>query len=92
MERRSPRRLIEHRHIGAPGEFLVSDYLRMQHIADVLWERRQRRLKADGLPYETIKPEYPAGPYMSSADSLRWCLQERRARLRAEREAADNDA
>jgi hypothetical protein len=66
--------------------------LRMQHVADVLWERRQLRLQAEGLPFETVKPEYPPSPYMSFADSLRWCLQERRACQRAEREAAENGA
>lgn len=66
--------------------------LRMQHVAEVLWERQQRRLQAEGLPFETVKPEYSPGPYMSFADSLRSCLQERRARQRAEREAAENGA
>ena len=66
--------------------------MRYQQIADVLWERRQSRLKAAGLPFETVKPEYPPGPHMSFADSLRWCLQERRARRRAEREAANSGA
>jgi hypothetical protein len=60
--------------------------LRMQRLAEALWERRQRRLQAEGLPFETIKPEYPPGPHMSVAESLRRCLQERRARLRGERE------
>ena len=67
-------------------------HLRDQHIADVLWERRQRRLQAGGLPFETVKPDYPPGPRMSYAESLRSCLQERRARQRAERETADNGA
>lgn len=66
--------------------------LRMQHLADVLWERRQRRLKAEALPFETIKPQYSPGPYMSCAETLRRCLQERRARQWSEREAADNGA
>jgi len=67
-------------------------HLRYQHIADMLWERQQRRLQAEGLPFETIKPQYAPGPHMSVADSLRWCLQERRARQRSEREAAVNGA
>ena len=64
--------------------------LRMQHVAHTLWERRQRRLQAEGLPFETIEPQYPPGPRMSYPDALRMCLQERRARLRAEREKAEN--
>ena len=28
--------------------------LRTQHLAHVLWERRQRRLKAQGMPFETV--------------------------------------
>jgi hypothetical protein len=66
--------------------------LRMQYVADVLWERRRRRLQAAGLPSETVKPEYAPGPYMSFAQALRMELQERRARQRAEREAAENGA
>lgn len=62
----------------------------MQHAVELLLERRQRRLEAEGLPFETIKPQYPQGPHMSVAESLRRCLQERRERLRSEREAADN--
>ena len=63
--------------------------LRIQHMADELWERRQRRLQAEGLPLETIKPPYPPGPYMSCAETLRMCRRERVARQRGEREAAD---
>jgi hypothetical protein len=66
--------------------------LRYLHIADVLWERRQRRLQAAGLPFDTVKPQHPTAPHPSFAESLRWCLQERRARQRAEREAAENGA
>ena len=60
----------------------------MQRAAEVLWERRQRRLQVEGLPFETIKPEYPPGPHMSCAEALRMCL----ARKRAEREKAKNGA
>jgi hypothetical protein len=60
----------------------------LQRAAEVLWERRQRRLKEAGLPFETIKPRYPPGPYMSNAETLRRCL----ARQRGERETADNGA
>ena len=67
-------------------------HLRCQHVADVLWERRQRRLKAQGLPFETIKPQYSQGPYLSVAETLRMCRRERLARKRAERETADNGA
>jgi hypothetical protein len=67
-------------------------YLRLQHMADMLWERQQRRLQAEGLPFETVQPEYPPGPHMSFADSMRWCLEERRARQRSEREAAVSGA
>jgi hypothetical protein len=66
--------------------------LRIQHAADVLWERRQRRLKAEGLPFETVKPQYSPGPYMSFAETLRKCRQERLARQQSEREAAANGA
>jgi len=64
----------------------------MQRAAEVLWERRHRRLQAEGLPFETIKPQYPPSPHLSFAESLRRCLQERRARQRAEREKAENGA
>jgi hypothetical protein len=67
-------------------------HLRCQSAADVLWERRQRRLQAGGLPFETIRPQYPQGPYMSCADTLRKRRQERVARQQSEREAADNGA
>lgn len=67
-------------------------YLRIQHAADVLWERRQRRLKAEGLLFETVRPQYSQGPYMSCAETLRECRQERLARQQSEREAADNRA
>jgi hypothetical protein len=67
--------------------------LRMQHLADVLWERRQQRLKAQGLPFETVKPQYSPGPYMSVAETLRRCHQERVERWRRERETgAKGDA
>lgn len=64
----------------------------MQRAVEVLRERRQRRLQAEGLPVETIEPEYPPGPHLSYAETLRKCLQERRARQRIERETADNGA
>jgi hypothetical protein len=48
-------------------------HLRCHRLAEVLWERRQRHLKAEGLPFETIKPQYSAGPHMSCAESLRRC-------------------
>lgn len=67
-------------------------HLRCQRAAEVLWERQQRRLEAAGLPFETVKPEYSPGPYLSCAESLRRCLQERRARQQSERETADNGA
>ena len=67
-------------------------HLRIQRAAEVLWERRQRRLKAEGLPFETIKPQYSQSPHMSCAETLRMCRQERLARRRGEREAADNGA
>ena len=63
-----------------------------QRAADLLWERRQRRLKEAGLPFETIKPQYSPGPHMSCAETLRMCRQERLARQRGELETADNDA
>ena len=66
--------------------------LRMQRAAEVLWEQLQRRLQAEGLPFETIKLQYSQGPHMSVAESLRRCLQERRASQRSEREAAENGA
>ena len=66
-------------------------HLRSQRAAEVLWEGRQRRLQAEGLPFETIRPEYMPGPYMSCADTLRMCRQERLAPRRAERETAGND-
>ena len=62
--------------------------LRWQQVADVLWERRQRRLHAEGLPFETREPQYPPGPYMSYADALRHYL----ALRRSQREAADSRA
>ena len=62
--------------------------LRIQRAAEVLWERRQRRLKAEGLPFETIKPQYSPDPYMSFADALRQCL----ARKGSERKAAEKSA
>jgi hypothetical protein len=67
-------------------------HLRIQHAADVLWERKQRRLQAAGLPFETIRPQHSPGPYMSCAETLRKCRQERLARQRAERETSDNGA
>ena len=67
-------------------------HLRYRHIADVLWERRQRRLQAQGLPSETVKRSILPGPHLSFAESLRSCLQERRARQRAERERVANGA
>ena len=66
--------------------------VRRQHPAEVLRERRQRRLKAEGLPFETIKPRYSQDPNMSVAEILRKCRQERLARQRGERETADNGA
>lgn len=63
-------------------------HLRCQSAAKLLWERRQRRLQAEGLPFETVEPEYPPGPYISCADALRMCL----AQKRAEREKAQNGA
>ena len=62
--------------------------LRLQHLADVLWERQQRRLQADGLPFETIKPQYAPGPSMSYAEALRHEL----ALRRSQREAAADGA
>jgi hypothetical protein len=64
----------------------------LQRAADLLWERRQRRLKEAGLPFETVKPQYSPGPYMSFAETLRSCRQERLARQRGERETAGNSA
>ena len=63
-----------------------------RRAADLLWERRQRRLKDAGLPFETVKPQYSPGPHMSCAETLRMCRQERLARQRDERETADNGA
>jgi hypothetical protein len=62
----------------------------IHHVAHTLWERRQRRLQAEGLPFETIEPEYPPGPRMSCAETLRLCRQERVARNRTECEKANN--
>jgi hypothetical protein len=67
-------------------------HLPVQSPAEMLRERRQRRLQAAGLPFETVRPQYPARPYMSCAETLRMCRLERRARQRAEREAAENGA
>jgi hypothetical protein len=64
-------------------------HVRCQRAAEVLWERRQSHLKAEGLPFETIMPPYSQGPYMSCAETLRMCRRERVARQRGEREAAD---
>jgi len=66
--------------------------LASERVAHVLWERRQRRLKAQGLPFETVEPPYSQGPHMSVAETLRKCRQERLARKRGERETADNGA
>ena len=66
--------------------------LRCQRAAEVLWERQQRLLKAEGLPFETIKPQYSQGPHMSVAETLRMCRRERLVRKRGEREAANSDA
>jgi hypothetical protein len=63
-----------------------------QRAAALLWERRQRRLKEAGLPYETIKPPNSPGPHMSCAETLRMCRQERLARQRGERKTADHGA
>jgi hypothetical protein len=63
-----------------------------QRAAEILWERRRRRLKAAGLPFETVKPRYSQGQYMSVAETLRMCRQERLARYRGERETADDGA
>jgi hypothetical protein len=64
--------------------------LRTQHLAHVLWERRQRRLKAQGLPFETVKPQYSPGPYRSVAETLRMRRQERVERRRREQETGAN--
>ena len=81
------------RRVGRLEERLVpKGNAALQRAADLLWERRQRRLKAEGLPFETIKPQYSPGPHMSCAETLRTCRQERLARQRDERETADNDA
>jgi hypothetical protein len=63
-----------------------------QRAVALLWERRQRRLKDAGLPFETIKPQYSPGPYISVAETLRRCRQERLARNRCERETAGSGA
>ena len=62
--------------------------LHWQHVTDVLWERRQRRLQAEGLPFETVKTQDPPGPYMPYADALRHYL----ALRRSQREAAVDGA
>jgi hypothetical protein len=66
--------------------------LRRQSAAEILWERKQRRLQAEGLPYETIRPQHPPGPYMSCAETLRKCRQERLARQRSEQGTTNKGA
>jgi hypothetical protein len=61
-----------------------------QHLAHVLWERRQRRLKVEGLPLETVEPQYSRTRYMSLAETLHMRRQERVDRLRQELETGAN--
>jgi hypothetical protein len=81
------------RRVGLLEERLVpKGNAALQRAAEILWERRQRRLKEAGLPFETVKPQYSPGPYISVAETLRRFRQERRARNRGERETAGNGA
>jgi hypothetical protein len=60
-----------------------------QQTADLLRERRRRRLEAAGLPFEDRQPRSPLlnqGRLLSFAETLRLCRQERSRRQRAARE------
>jgi hypothetical protein len=56
-----------------------------QLLADLLGDRRRRRLEASGQPFEeTPPPVVPACPfrYLSSAETMRLCLSQVRERRR----------
>jgi len=54
--------------------------LKSQRIAEVILERRRRRLAQSGIPVEEVRrPEPAPGPRMSMAETLRF---HRAARLR----------
>jgi hypothetical protein len=56
-----------------------------QQTADLLRERRRRRLEAAGLPFEDRQPRSALlnqGRLLSFAETLRLCRQERLLRLR----------
>jgi hypothetical protein len=57
--------------------------LASQRAAKILRERRRRRSEASGQLFEDLPPEpVPSGPvsYLSVAETLRLCRQERRER------------
>lgn len=57
--------------------------LASRRTAKILRERRRHRLEASGQPFEDLPPEpVPSGPvsYLSVAETLRLCRQERRER------------
>jgi hypothetical protein len=56
-------------------------------LADLLRERRRRRLEASGQPFESRSPvSVSSGRVLSVAETLRLCRQERSRRQRAARE------
>ena len=54
-----------------------------RRLADLLWERRRRRLEASGHPFEETPPlvvQAGAFRYLSSAETMRLCLSQMRER------------
>ena len=50
-------------------------------LANLILDRRRRRLEASGEPFEHLQFLSPTpGPYLSYSDSLRFALQQRRSR------------
>jgi len=69
---------LENRFVPQPNRELL-------RLADLLRERRRRRLEASGQPFHESPPLLmPLGPfrYMSSAETMRLCLSRMRERRR----------
>jgi len=62
--------------------------LKSYRLATELWERRRVRLEAEGRPFEDAKPEFHPGSCLSVVETMRRCLEERRAAKRQAHEIA----